>query len=110
MLPGDFPSNVIFAVVLIATLVFFGWTLRRLIKVIRLGGPDPRRDRIGKRLSAILVYFFGQRSVLKEPAGIGHFFIFWGFRYFFFTMIYVCNSFDIPMVRDFSDPDVFYII
>ena len=79
MLPGAFPSNLLFALVLLATIAFFSWTLRRLIRVIRLGGSDPRSDQIPRRLSAILVYFFGQRSVLKEPAGIGHFFIFWGF-------------------------------
>ncbi|MEZ4398239.1 MAG: (Fe-S)-binding protein [Candidatus Krumholzibacteriia bacterium] len=75
MLPGQFPTNLIFAIVLLATLVFFVWTLRRLIAILRLGKPAER----GARWSAIFVYFFGQRSVLREPAGLGHFFIFWGF-------------------------------
>ncbi len=79
MLPGHFPSNLIFALVLIATLAFFTWTVRRLIAIIKLGKPDPRGDNMGQRRMAILTHFFGQRSVLKEPAGIGHFFIFWGF-------------------------------
>ncbi len=79
MLPGHFPSNLIFALVLIATLAFFTWTVRRLIAIIKLGKPDARSDNMGRRRMAILTHFFGQRSVLKEPAGIGHFFIFWGF-------------------------------
>jgi Fe-S oxidoreductase len=79
MLPGQFPTNLLFALVLLATLGFFAWTLRRLIRVLKLGKPDARSERMGERWRAILVYFFGQRSVLQEPAGIGHFFIFWGF-------------------------------
>ena len=79
MLPGEFPTNLIFGALLLATLVFFVWTVRRLVRILRLGKPAARFDRMGRRLSAILVYFFGQRSVLREPAGLGHFFIFWGF-------------------------------
>jgi Fe-S oxidoreductase len=79
MLPGHFPTNLIFALILIATLAFFAWTVRRLVAIIKLGKPDPRGDNMGRRRMAILTHFFGQRSVLKEPAGIGHFFIFWGF-------------------------------
>ena len=79
MLPGHFPTNLIFAILLAATLVFFVWTVRRLVAILRMGKPDPRCDRMGERRKAILTHFFGQRSVLQEPAGLGHFFIFWGF-------------------------------
>ncbi|MBN2169823.1 MAG: (Fe-S)-binding protein [Candidatus Krumholzibacteriota bacterium] len=79
MLPGDFPTNLIFGVVLAATLAFFGWTLWRLIRVLRLGKPENRFDRPGRRVANVFAYFFGQASVLKEPAGLGHFCIFWGF-------------------------------
>lgn len=79
MLPGQFPTNLLFAIALLATLAFFAWTLRQLVAILKLGKPDPRAQRMGERWRAILVYFFGQRSVLREPAGLGHFFIFWGF-------------------------------
>jgi len=79
MLPGHFPSNLLFAVILVATLAFFVWTVRRLVAILKQGKPEERRDRMGQRRKAIVTYFFGQKSVLREPAGIGHFFIFWGF-------------------------------
>ncbi|MCP4550286.1 MAG: (Fe-S)-binding protein [bacterium] len=79
MLPGEFPTNLIFGVILLASLAFFGWSVRRLIQVIKLGKPEDRFDRRGERTANIFKYFFGQFSVLKEPSGLGHFAIFWGF-------------------------------
>jgi Fe-S oxidoreductase len=79
MLPGQFPTNLIFGILLLATLAFFVWSVRRLILIIRMGKPEGRQDRAGERVANIFKYFFGQLSVLREPAGIGHFFIFWGF-------------------------------
>jgi Fe-S oxidoreductase len=86
-------KQIIFAVVLLASLVMFAWTVRRFGRMILAGRPENRNDRIGERLRSVLVYFLGQKKVIEKttvPAArwrrfvsaMGskyHFLIFWGF-------------------------------
>ena len=73
-------SIVIFAVVLSAALTFFAYSTVRLVRLLRLGKPDARFDRVGVRIGNVLRVAFGQTKLLREPlAGLMHFFIFWGF-------------------------------
>jgi Fe-S oxidoreductase len=86
-------KRVLFAVLLVAALAMFAWTLRRFTRLILTGRPDPRGDRTGDRVGSILRYFFGQKKVVEKtslPAkrlprfvsALGskyHFLIFWGF-------------------------------
>lgn len=66
--------------VLLASFLFFGYNVRRLILHLRLGKPDRRFDRVARRLKNVLVIAFGQVKLLREPlAGSIHFFIYWGF-------------------------------
>jgi Fe-S oxidoreductase len=58
---------------------FFLFSVYRLYRIMRLGQPEDRFDRIGERLKGVVAFVLGQRRVLSEPAGWGHFFIFWGF-------------------------------
>ncbi len=51
----------------------------RLVKILLLGTKEDRFDQIGERIRSVVVFVLGQRRVIREPAGIGHFFIFWGF-------------------------------
>jgi Fe-S oxidoreductase len=79
-------KQLIFAALLaIATGVFF-WTMQRYVRVMLLGGADPRPrfDQLGKRLENILVFFVGQKKVAEtqlKPAmkSWHHLLIFWGF-------------------------------
>ncbi len=81
MQPGHFPGNILFAIILAAATVFFLRIAYQLYRIMRLGkgaeGED-RFDRIGERLKAVASFVFGQRRVVREPAGWGHFVIFWG--------------------------------
>ena len=81
MLPGHFPSNLIFAFVLLGTLLCFAITVVRLLRILELGSEEPvdRFSDTGRRILAFLKYFFGQARVIAEKDGFGHFFIFWGF-------------------------------
>ncbi len=73
-------SIVIFALVLIAAISFFAYSAVRLVRLLRLGKPDARFDRVGARVGNVLRVAFGQTKLLREPlAGLMHFFIFWGF-------------------------------
>lgn len=71
----------ILTVLIFSSVGFFGWSVWRKYLYVRSGKPsyDPVAE-WGKRIDQVLVYFFGQRSVVREPSGWGHFFIFWGFN------------------------------
>jgi len=61
----------------------FAWRVTYLIRLLRLGRPEMRWDRIPERIQKVLVYVFGQRRMLDEPlVGIPHLFIFYGFIVF----------------------------
>jgi Fe-S oxidoreductase len=79
MQPGYFPANIIFSLVFLAAIGFFCFTVYKLYCVLRLGQPENRFDQIGKRLWSVATFVFGQKRVVREPSGWGHFFIFWGF-------------------------------
>jgi nitrate reductase gamma subunit/ferredoxin len=66
---------VVFAVVLVA----FAFILRTLIRLLAKGVVEQRFDMWGERIRSVLVFVAAQARVLAQPAGIGHFIIFWGF-------------------------------
>jgi Fe-S oxidoreductase/nitrate reductase gamma subunit len=74
-------SELILIALILASVGFFTWSVVRKFTFVRSGQPsyEPVTD-WGKRIEQVLVYFFGQRSVVREPSGWGHFFIFWGFN------------------------------
>ncbi len=79
-------KQLIFAVLLVAAIAFFVRTVRRYVRVMLMGGPDPRPrfDRLHLRLLAVLVEFVGQRKVAErqiKPSSNSyhHLWIFWGF-------------------------------
>ncbi|MEK9138044.1 MAG: Fe-S oxidoreductase, partial [Bacteroidota bacterium] len=72
--------SVIFALVLLCALSFFGWNVRRLIRYLRVGKKENRFDQVGTRLKNTLKIALGQSKLMREPlAGILHVMIFWGF-------------------------------
>jgi Fe-S oxidoreductase len=72
-------EGVILLIVFCAVLVAFGLIIRLLYRMLRVGRYENRFDRWGARVRAVLVFVGGQARVLAQPAGIGHFLIFWGF-------------------------------
>lgn len=66
-------------VVFIAVLIAFGFIIRLLYRMLRLGRSENRFEKWGERIWAVLVFVGAQARVLAQPAGIGHFLIFWGF-------------------------------
>ncbi len=72
-------EGIILLVIFAGVLVAFGFVLRLLIRTIRLGEPEDRYDRPWERIKSVIVYVFAQARVLTQPAGLGHFVIFWGF-------------------------------
>jgi Fe-S oxidoreductase len=72
--------SLLFAFILAASLGFFAYSCRRLIRALSIGKKEDRFKEVGKRLKNVVVVAFGQSKLLREPlAGLMHFFIFWGF-------------------------------
>ena len=79
---------------------------QRVVRLVLLGRPAPRLDRLPRRLLGALPYVFGQRKVLqsfspfRDWAGLAHFVIFWSFLSFSFS--YVLFIFGDSLWRPFS--------
>ncbi len=73
-------KEIVLTILILATIGFFGRSVYRLFQFVSLGKPshDPVNN-WGWRINSVLQYFFGQRAVVREPSGWGHFCIFWGF-------------------------------
>ncbi|MGM0484883.1 MAG: 4Fe-4S dicluster domain-containing protein, partial [Candidatus Krumholzibacteriota bacterium] len=73
-------QGIIMLILLLSVLAVFFLVVRRLVKGLMLGKPEEGRlDNIGERIKSVLVFVAGQARVLSQPAGLGHFVIFWGF-------------------------------
>jgi Fe-S oxidoreductase/nitrate reductase gamma subunit len=73
------PDIAIYGVVLLAALVFFGWSCYRRFSLITLGKAENRFNEVGRRIWSMLLYAFGQRRVVSRPFGVNHFVLFWCF-------------------------------
>ncbi len=73
-------KELLLTVLILSSVGFSLWSVLRIFRFVRLGKPahDPV-DNWGWRIASVFRYFFGQRTVVREPSGWGHFFIFWGF-------------------------------
>jgi len=69
----------VFLMVFIAAFLLFGWSAYRRIGVVRIGRPDNRFDKPGKRLWNMIYYAFFQRKVVSKAFGFNHFMLFWAF-------------------------------
>jgi Fe-S oxidoreductase len=78
---GHFPGNIIFIACFLVANGIFAYLCFNLIRILLLAKPEEtnRFDQIGRRIRTVLYYVFGQARVAREPAGIGHFLIFWTF-------------------------------
>ena len=99
MQPGYFPANFLFWLILIAVFGFFLFTVDKLYRILELGQPENRFDQIGRRLKGVITFVLGQKRVIREPSGWGHFLIFWGF-----IIITICSleTFGVGLYHGFA--------
>jgi Fe-S oxidoreductase len=79
MHPGYFPVSFFFWLLLVAVSGFFVFILDKLYRILELGQPEDRFDHLGRRFKGVITFVLGQKRVVREPSGWGHFLIFWGF-------------------------------
>ena len=73
-------SQIIWILVVLATVGFFAYTASKIMKVFFAAKGVNRFDNIGERLSTTLLVAFGQSKILRKPvAGILHALVWWGF-------------------------------
>ncbi len=73
-------KNIAFLFVLLAASCYFAFSVRRLIRHLKLGQPENRFDHPWERIKKTLIVAIAQSKILREPlAGIMHALIFWGF-------------------------------
>ena len=73
-------SNILFAIVLLASLLFFGFSARRLLSYLQVGKSEDRFDKPLLRIQKVIKIALLQSKLLREPlAGFMHLAIFWGF-------------------------------
>ena len=74
------PGRLIFGLVLLVAVLAFVYSVVRRIRVLTLGAPENRFDRVGTRIRKTLEYAFAQKRMFRDPyAGIFHIFLFSGF-------------------------------
>ncbi len=88
----DVPGYVIFWVLFIVAVGLFAQRAYFLFRLMRLGKPENRFDRIGERIKTMLVEVVPQWCSLKtvtqkDLSGIGHALLFWGFSLFLISYI-----------------------
>jgi Fe-S oxidoreductase len=86
------PGHVIFWVVFVIAVSLFVQRAYFLFRLMRLGKPENRFDRIGERIKTMLVEVVPQWCSLKtvtgkDLSGIGHALLFWGFSLFLISYI-----------------------
>ena len=75
-------GQVIFWILTIFSVSWFGWLMQRRLRVVWAGQPQARFDQLGRRLRYLLSWGFGQKKVVERRfrgAGFMHACIFWGF-------------------------------
>jgi Fe-S oxidoreductase len=79
----------VITVLSVVGVALFARTVGHLVRVIRLGQPDPTRGgRTGERAYAVLVESLGHARLGKWPlVGLMHWFVFVGFGALFFTLV-----------------------
>ena len=72
-------GNVVLLVLIVAAHVAFFLRVYRIYRLVNLGHGTLGLNTMAGRAKDLLVKGFGQKLVLREPSGLGHFLIFWGF-------------------------------
>jgi heterodisulfide reductase subunit C len=63
----EYIDNILFALITVAALGFFGFQFSKIWKSIQLGMAQNRRDRMPDRINRMLLVAFGQQKMFKKP-------------------------------------------
>ncbi|MBW2558213.1 MAG: 4Fe-4S dicluster domain-containing protein [Deltaproteobacteria bacterium] len=74
-------NTLIFIVVFVISIAFFGWSCYNRFRLVALGKPDDRLKEIAKRVWSVIYYPLAQRCTISHGYrfGINHAILFWAF-------------------------------
>ena len=73
------PGRLLFAFLLLLSILFFLRRVYILLSLVLLGRPGPRLDQLSRRVRSLMLFGFGQKKVIEEIFGVNYFFLVWGF-------------------------------
>ncbi|HTD52510.1 MAG TPA: hypothetical protein VK780_05755, partial [Thermoanaerobaculia bacterium] len=74
------PGRLVFGLLVLFAVLAFAYSIGRRIRVLLAAAPEPRFDRIGRRILRTLEYAFVQKRMFRDLyAGVFHIFLFAGF-------------------------------
>ncbi|MDI3327789.1 MAG: (Fe-S)-binding protein [Alicyclobacillaceae bacterium] len=79
MTPVAILRIVIFLALLVTSVYLFWTAFHKRYRFLMMGAKEDRTDNTPERIKGFLKYVLAQGKVVAEPAGLGHFVIFWGF-------------------------------
>jgi Fe-S oxidoreductase/uncharacterized membrane protein (DUF441 family) len=102
----------VFLAALVVALAAFTVFVAKRVRYVLLGQPEDRSDQLGRRTSGFVVYVLGQKKLFKEPVGILHVVIFWGFIVIAFGALQIVGeglseTFSLPLLGGWQ---VFYLV
>ena len=102
----------VFLAALVVALAAFTVFVTKRVRYVLLGQREDRSDQLGRRTSGFVVYVLGQKKLFKEPVGILHFVIFWGFIVIAFGALQIIGeglseTFSLPLLGGWQ---VFYLV
>ncbi|BDV44210.1 electron transfer flavoprotein [Geotalea uraniireducens] len=103
------PNPAVFTPLLIASLLFFTWSIYRRLSLVSLGRPAHTFRSIGAGLREMFLYAFVQKRVLRKSFGFNHFVIFWSCIVLAFVNVEFLVSGVVPAARLSLLPDFLYL-
>lgn len=73
------PRVAIYSIIFVAAILLFAWSCLRRFGLMRLGRPENRFDRVGRRIWEMIYFAFFQKRVVSRPFGVNHLVLFWCF-------------------------------
>jgi Fe-S oxidoreductase len=71
--------QIVFAALVLLAGASFCYLFWSRLRLVAMGKPESRFDRLPRRFWEMLLFAFGQKRVLARPFGVNHFVIFWSF-------------------------------
>ena len=106
-------KTLVFLLILIVSFVFFGFSVRRIVRMLGVGKSDDRFDAPWSRVKKMFVVAFGQSKLFREfGPGMMHALIFWGFVVLLLAVLEaigqgVLPGFSLDVLGPFYKPLVF---
>ncbi|RNC73141.1 MAG: (Fe-S)-binding protein [Desulfuromonadales bacterium] len=103
------PNPAVFTPLLLASLLFFVWSLYRKLSLVALGRSGYTFRGFGEGVREMLLFAFVQKRVLRQGFGFNHLIIFWACMVLVFVNVEFLVNGVFPALRLAALPDSIYV-